>query len=55
MAIAGNRYLILWSLLGAAGLSYAVGFTVGVGVLVAFGVIFELGFWFQLFARQRRR
>jgi len=55
MAIAPNRYLILFLLLGAATLSYVGGFFAGFWLLLALGVVFELAFWFKLFDPKRRR
>ena len=55
MAVTANRYLALFLLFGAAGISYAVGFAVGFWLFVAVGVIFELAFWFELFRGKRRR
>lgn len=55
MAINVNRYLILFFLLVAAGISYVVGFTVGVSLFVGLGIIFEGLFWFKLISVRRRR
>ena len=55
MAITANRYLTLFLLLAAAGVSYVVGFTAGFVVLIAAGAMFELAFWFELFRRRHGR
>lgn len=54
MAISANRYLILFLLLAAAGVSYAIGFTAGFWLFIAIGVMFELAFWLKLFESFRK-
>ena len=55
MAITANRYLTLFLLFAAAGISYAVGFMIGFWLLIVIGAAFELAFWLKLILRNRRR
>lgn len=45
MAISVNRYLTLFFLLAAAGVSYAIGFMYGFWFFLLVGAVFEILFW----------
>lgn len=53
MGSASNRYLLLFLLLAAAAISYAIGFGAGVWLFLVVGVIFEISFWVRLFTLRR--